>query len=345
MKLKTKDDVYKLMFSTAPSAALAAVIETGLLWRLAEKPASAVEVAQALNLPGKRGHYWLQVLDELGILEKGRGGYAPSALAREVVLEAFSRESWQHLILDDRERTAGVHNLTPFINESGSIWAAQGLAEPESYVEKMRANPVRAREFTRMLFEVHQLLAKDVSERIDMTGVKRMMDLGGGSGVVSMALLRKHPALTATVVDMENVCIAGRDIAEEQGLSDRISYHPAEFADGEFPTGFDMVLECDVGESGVALFRKAWQSLNPGGRMILVELISPAEFQAPPTRVEWTFLDSLRDPDFSFPTFHQIETQLTQAGFEVLPERPTFGKGWSILQARKDGKSSQPESA
>ena len=50
MKLKTKDDVYNLLYSAAPSAALAAAIETELLWQLAEKPMNAKEVAQALNI-------------------------------------------------------------------------------------------------------------------------------------------------------------------------------------------------------------------------------------------------------------------------------------------------------
>lgn len=342
MKLNTKDDVYLLMYSAAPSAALGAAIETGLLWQLAAKPMSAVEIAQALSIPSKRCHYWLQVLDELGILENGLGGYAPSSLAHEAILEVDSQESEQYLALEERERSAGVHNLPLFISEPGSIWAAQGLAEPENYFEKMKANPARAREFTRMLFEVHQHLAKEVAEQIDMTGVERMMDLGGGSGVVSMALLRKYSALTATVVDIENVCVAGREIAEEEGLSDRISYHPAEFADGEFPTGYDLVLQCDVGVSGVALFQKLWQSLKPGGRLIFVEHYSPTENYAPPTRVEWTFLDSLRDPNFGFPTLDQVRTQLVQAGFDVSPEHHTFGKGLIILQARKEGTSLKP---
>jgi cyclopropane fatty-acyl-phospholipid synthase-like methyltransferase len=298
---------------------------------------NAREVAQALNIPGKRCHYWLQVLDELGVLENGPDGYAPSPLAREAILDLYSKESWQHLALDERERSNGVHNLPLLIAEPGSIWAAQGLAEPKNYVEKMRADPARAREFTRTLFQVHQDLANQIAEQVDLTGVERMMDFGGGSGVVSMALLRKYPTLTSTVVDIENVCVAGREIAREQGLSDRISYHPAEFADGEFPVGFDLVLQCDLLVFGLDMFRKIRRSLKPDGRLIFVDHFSPTEDAAPPTRVKWTFIDSLHDQNFSSPTLDQVTAQLVQAGYYVSPNHRTFRKGLVILEACKAG--------
>lgn len=334
-KLITKDDVYELLYASTATAALGAAIETGLLWMLAEKPMDGEGVAQALNIPSKRCYYWLQLLHSLGILETVPQGYAPSALARTAILDTHSRESWQHLALDDRERTACVHDLSLFIREPGSIWAAKGLAEPKDYVEKMRASPERAREFTRMLFEVHQQMANQITELLDMTGVERMMDLGGGSGVFSMKLLQKYPALTSTVVDIENVCIAGREIAQEEGFSDRIYYHPADFVGGQFPVGFDLVLQCDVGIFGLELFQKLWHCLKPDGRLIFVEHFSPAENYAPLTRLEWAFLDSLNDPNFSFPTLNEVRVQLVQAGFDVSNEHHTFGSGWTILQARK----------
>ena len=58
--LTTYEDVYSLLHAPSASAALGAAITTGLLWMLAERPMNADEVAQALNIPGKRGHYWLQ---------------------------------------------------------------------------------------------------------------------------------------------------------------------------------------------------------------------------------------------------------------------------------------------
>jgi len=56
-------------------------IEAGLIWLLAERPLSAAEIVQALSIPGKRGCYWLQLLEHVGILEGGPQGYTPSNLA------------------------------------------------------------------------------------------------------------------------------------------------------------------------------------------------------------------------------------------------------------------------
>jgi len=334
-KLNTKEDIYNLLSASTASAAFGAAIKTGLLWMLADRPMSGEEVSRTLGIPGKRGHYWLQYLQSLGILEEVPQGYIPSAVVSSVILGTYSRESWQHLVIDEQEKNACVHGLPDLIDTPGSLWRAQGLEEPKDYVDRMRASPTRAREFTRMLFEVHQNLAHQVAELLDLTGVERMLDLGGNSGVVSMALLRRYPALTSTVVDIESVCAAGREIAEEQEFSGRITYHPAEFGDDEFPPGFDLVLQCDVAVYDVGLLRKIYRSLKPGGRFILVDHFSPAINLAPPTRLEWTFLDSLYDPNFSFPTLDEFILRLAQVGFEVLDEHQILGKGLVVLQARK----------
>jgi SAM-dependent methyltransferase len=331
----TNEDVYTLLHAPAASAALGAAITTGLLWMLAEKPMNGDEVSRALKLPGKRGHYWLQYLQSFGILDTIPQGYVPSAVVWAAILDTHSRESWGHLVIDEHEKDACVHGLPQLISEPGSLWIFQGMEEPQNYVDRMRASPDRAKEFTRMLFEVHQNLANQVAELLDLTGVECMMDLGGNSGVVSMALLRKYPALTSTVVDIENVCIAGREIVEKEGFSDRITFHPVEFANDELPTGFDLVLQCDVAVYGIELLQKINRSLKPGGRLIFVDHFSPAENMAPPTRLEWTFLDSLHDPNFCFPTVDEFRSMLTQTGFEVSGEHQTLGKGLVVLEARK----------
>lgn len=335
-KISTYEDVHALLHSRPASAALEAAIETGLLWMLAKKPMTGEEVVKALNLPGKRGYYWLQYLNSLGILKEGPRGYLPSPVTQSAILESRSRENWQHLVQDQQEKDACAFGLSQLISEAGSLWGLQGLSEPIHYVEKMKADPQRAREFTRLLFELHQELAKKVAEILDLSGIEHMMDIGGGSGVVSMALLRKYPALDSTVVDIENVCIAGREIALEQGLSDRLLYHPADFLKDKFPTGFDLVLKCDVAFYDPVFLRKLWHSLKPGGKLIFVDHLSPAQNLAPNTRLEWTFLDSLRDPDFSFPTPDELSLRLVEAGFTALDEPLRSINGLYVFRAEKE---------
>jgi len=333
--LTTNEDVYALLHAPAASAALGAAITTGLLWMLAEKPMTGEEVTQALNIPGKRGHYWLQFLQSFGILETVPQGYVLSSLTRSAILDTNSRESWQHLVIDEQEKDGCVHGLPQFISEPGSLWTIQGLDEPIDYVDKMRVSLERAREFTRMLFQVHQDLANQVANLLDLRDAERMMDVGGNSGVVSMALLRKYPKLTSTIVDIENVCIAGREIAEEQGFTDRITYYPADFETDEFPTGFDLVLHCDLGVYSNVLLQKLYRSLKPGGQFVFVGHLAPAENLAPITRIEWIFLASLHDPYYGFPTIDGFKSQLNQAGFDVSNKHQIFNKGWVVLQARK----------
>ncbi len=171
-------------------------------------------------------------------------------------------------------------------------------------------DPDRARRFTRMLYELHQPLANHLAELLDMTGVRRLMDLGGGSGVVSLALLRRHPGLSATVVDIEHVCSAGREIAQEDSLADRITYHAADFVHDELPGGYDMVLKCDVGVHSEALYRKLWAALNQGGRLVIVDHFAPADNVVSPARLYWTFQDSLADPDLGVMTVAKLQNQL-----------------------------------
>ncbi len=335
-KLTTKEDISNLLTASLSSIALGAAIETGLLEMLAKKPMSGEEVSRAMNIPGKRGHYWLQLLMELGILDKDSQGYVPSALARSVILDAedFRKLRLKHSAVDERERLAGVCNFALYVSEP-SIWKAQGLTEPKGYVEKMNDDPERAYSFTHLLYNVHQNLGKELAEYLDSTGLHNMLDIGGGSGVEAVAFARKYPELSITTVDIENVCVVGRKLVEENQLSNRIAFHPADFLTDELPQGFDFVLHCDVGVYGVEQFHKLWASLKTDGRIAVIFHFPPSENVAPVQFLTWALLDSLKDPEFGFPSIAQVREQLTQAGFQPLPGEHTLSDGRVVIQARK----------
>ena len=329
----TKDDIFDYLLSFASSAALGAALELGLFWLLDERPLDAAGVARALGIPASRCQYWLQLLESIGLVDQVAQGYAPSSTAQTAILDAYSQESWAFLAGEARERFPAVRDLALHIREPGSTWAAQDLTPPD-YFAQMVDNPKRACTFTHMLYELHRSQARELAQVLDVTGVRQLMDLGGGSGVMSLALLRQHPSLTSIVVDIESVCVAGREIAAGHPAAERITYQAADFLHDDLPGACDMALLCDIGVYEQVFLRKIQAALNPGGRLVVVDQFAPAPGVAPAPRLHWAFLGALHNPDSADPTAGEIQARLTRAGFQLLSKSVLPGH-WTVIETRK----------
>jgi hypothetical protein len=161
---------------------------------------------------------------------------------------------------------------------------------------------------------------------------------------VSFALLRKRDELSSVVVDSESVCQAGRVIAAENKLEKRITYLAADFIQDDLPTGFDMVMLCDVGLFSENLFHRIHAALNQNGRLVVVDKFAPSSTGAPPSRLLSAFLTSLQSPAQSvdYITTEVVQTRLQQSGFRDLSITPVPHKDnlpwnidWIMLEAKK----------
>jgi len=343
MKPETTEDILELMNGSIISAVLGTAMELGLFWLLAEKPLSAPELAQSLSIPLNRCHYWLQILCKLGLLEESREGYAPSTLARKAILNVQSQDTWAFQAREDRNLSLYVQDLALNIGKPMSAWQVWNLT-PAEYFQQIEKDPIYLALFTRKLYQIHISFAEQLANMLDLTGVKRLLDVGGGSGVVSFALLRKRDELTSVVVDVESVCQTGRVIASENKLEKRITYLAADFLKDDLPLGFDMVMLCDVGSFSENLFRRIHGVLNPNGHLVIIDKFAPSRTSAPPSRLLSAFLTSLESPAQSvdYITTEVVQTRLQQAGFRDLSTIPVPHKDnllwnidWIMLEARK----------
>jgi SAM-dependent methyltransferase len=343
MKPKTTENIFELLDGYVISAVLGTAMELGLFWLLAEKPLTAQAIAQRLNIPLNRCQNWLQLLCQLGLLEDSAHGYVPSTTAQETILDKYSQDAWAFLAREDRFKFSAVRDLALNIRQPRSTWEVQNLTSPD-WFGLILENPSEAARFTRMLYEIHIPLAEQLANVLDLQGVKKLLDLGGGSGVVSFALLRKQPDLISVVVDIENVCLVGREIAVENALEKRITYLATDFLRDDLPTGFDMVMFCDAGPLSETLFRKIHDVLNPGGRLVVVEQFAPDKTIAAPSRLLWSFLSSLESPaqTSNFTTMDLVQTRLQQAGFRDFvttsvpyKEYVRWNIDWIMIEAQK----------
>jgi SAM-dependent methyltransferase len=318
-------------------------MELGLFWMLDEKPMAAPDVARSLDIPLNRCHHWLQILCKYGLLEQSAKGYVPSAIAQKAILNALSQATWAFQAREERDSSLSIRDLALNISRPMSSWQPRDMT-PSDKLNQEQVDPSYVEHFTRKLYEIHISLADEVANMLDLRGVKSLLDLGGGSGVISFALLRKSRDLTSVVVDFETVCQVGREIACENGFDNRISYLAADFLKDDLPVGFEMVMLCDVGSHSEMLFRKIYDVLTPGGRLVIVDKFAPSQTHAPPSRLPSAFLYSLENPSQSidFTTAEMVQTRLHRVGFRnfsvtSFPHKDNlpWNIDWSMLEARK----------
>jgi SAM-dependent methyltransferase len=342
VKPSSADEVLEAIEGAATAAALGAAIELGLFWLIERRAMQPREVAEALGIPPARCGYWLQVLAEAGLLDRGEAGFHTSEAGRRAVVSAYSQPTWALLAEEARERLRALQDMPQRLATEGPAPEATKRAVEGAY-DRMAVDPAAARRFTRMLYEVHLPLARELAAFLDLGPATRLMDLGGGSAVMSIELARRHPSLSATVVDLANVCAAGEEIVAAEGLGGRIRFHPADFLHDPLPGGFDAVLECDVNVYGEELFRKVRAALGPAGRFLIVDQFAPAPGEAAPTRVHWALAGAMLDPAYTPPSLPGTRALLERAGFHLHAERPfnpspaadsRFSRGMTVIDAR-----------
>lgn len=337
MKLNTKNDIHELMDAHLPSAVLNAAFERGLFWHLTGGSKPVTQIAQEMQIPTQRCQYWLRFLAGLNLLVQEGDQFNLSPLAREAIIGTHSRETWQMLAIDAWDNLEESLCLGQRLGETipANDRNGSGFNYLSPYVQKMSADPERARKFTNMLFELHTPLAQNIAAVLDLHDVDSVLDVGGGSGVVSLALLKKYPELCAVVVDIPNVCNAGRAIAKKMPEHDRIAYYSADFVLDELPKGFDIVMLCDIGQYDGLPLTKLLASLNEGGRLVIVDTWFERGEEETIGRLGYLLRRSLREPEFSLRSLPVFLADLVEAGLEpeTVVELPY--KQWKLISAKK----------
>lgn len=182
--------------------------------------------------------------------------------------------------------------------------------------------------------------ADRLSGALDLTGVKVLLDLGGGPGTYAVALARRYPELRAVVYDLPEVC----SIAEEQiaraGLSDRVTTQPGDFLTDELGSGYDVILVSNIihiyaTAEGRHILSKCFAALSPGGRVVVNDLFLDEDRSGPLLSLLFAINMLVRTKAGDAYTFGQVEEMLTEAGFTEL-QRLRFAEQFWVIQGHKE---------
>ena len=191
MKLITTQDIVQFLKMYIPSLALGTALELEIFSHLSKKPQNADKIAEITDIPIHRTRALLELLTKLGLLEKENEMYEVSTITQKAILKTYSTKTWAFFAEVFQNNYPLLNNLTDNISLSDNLWNNQSIKPPD-WFEQLKNNPEYARKFTYGLYEYHLSFAKKFAQIFDISGVEKLMDIGGGSGVISLELLKHH---------------------------------------------------------------------------------------------------------------------------------------------------------
>jgi SAM-dependent methyltransferase len=108
----------------------------------------------------------------------------------------------------------------------------------------------------------------------DFTGIRRVVDVGGGRGAMLAAVLDRYPHLRGTLVDLPAAVSGAVELLRQAGVADRVDVVPGSFFD-PLPAGGDVYVLARVlanwnDEDSVRILRRVRAAMHPGARLVVV---------------------------------------------------------------------------
>jgi SAM-dependent methyltransferase len=183
------------------------------------------------------------------------------------------------------------------------------------------------------------LRAPALVKSVGTTGVRRFLDIGGGSGAYSIAFAREVPALEAEVFDLATVVPIARRHVEEAGLDTRVHTCVGDLRRDSFGEGFDLALLSAIchmlGPDEIRdLFRRVFLALAPRGRLVIQDHVMFEDRVSPRAGAMFAINMLVGTPHGSTYTESEYRGWLAEAGFSEIRRVSLQGPNDLILGTR-----------
>lgn len=265
------DDLNDLARSFMPARALLTALELDVFTAVAEG-APAEKVAQRIGAANRATEMLLNALVSLKLLEKRDGAFFNSAASARFFAEG-SPDNARPGLLHTANLWKRWSTLTDAVREGTAV--APRVRDADWAMTFIAAMDRNARE-----------RAGSVVKTVASPAIRRVLDLGGGSGAYSIALARAVPGLHAEILDTADVVPLTQQYIRQAGLADRISTRVGDMLSDSLGEGYDLVLVSAIchmfsPDDNRALLERVFNALAPNGQIVVQDFILEPDKTAP----------------------------------------------------------------
>lgn len=195
------------------------------------------------------------------------------------------------------------------------------------------------REFIWGMHAIARDLAPQVAAQVDLAGVERLLDLGGGPASYAIAFAQASPKLRATVFDLPQPITIAEENIRRHGLANRINTLAGNFLKDDIGSGYDFIwisqiLHSHTEEQCRLIIHKGVKALNHGGRMVIQDFFLNDNCTSPLEAAMFSVHMLAVTPGGRAYTHREVAAMMKEAGLGTVEHRSTSPQT-SMLIGRK----------
>jgi cyclopropane fatty-acyl-phospholipid synthase-like methyltransferase len=301
---------------------------------LAESPRTLPEICQSLNLASRAASAVLSICTSLELVQFQDNHYTITTVAREYLLETSPTSfcGYFDLMIANASSYSYEGIKKSILTDATQVYDGEDVFEVHEQQDEI------ARNFTRAMHSASISAALAWPEKINLSNYQQMLDIGGGSGAHAIGATLKSPSLKATVFDLAPICEVAQEFISQHGLQNKINTHAGDMWQHDLPFAdlhfYSLIYHDWTPEQCRFLTKKSFDSLEPGGRLIIHEWLFNDERTAPLSTAAYNLIMLLWCAGGQQYSGLEISTMMAEVGFVNIQVTPTFGY-WSIVTGEK----------
>jgi ubiquinone/menaquinone biosynthesis C-methylase UbiE len=271
---------------------------------------SAAELAERLRLQAPGTRLLCECLAGLDVLVQDGERFTLAARARKW-LDPASPTYVGTWIEHSVSYWEWYESLERIVRDGGSVELHAGHdGEPEYW-----------RVYITGQYELARLSADEVAKQLRLPpGARSLLDVAGGHGWFAAAVCKRHPGLSAVVLDLAESCAVGRGIIEAAGMADRVSHSEGDMFEADLGGPHDAALLFDIvhhlsGEQLSVLLERVRAALRPGATIAVLDLFRTQSKRQTASAATLGMLFHLTSGG-DLPSVEELIARLLAAGFE-----------------------------
>lgn len=284
---KSLRDFYKVLGGHIHFECLYAAIELDLFSVLKRNRRMTLEeIAKELKLDEFACRVLLLGLVATEVIKK-RGAYFSNTYLGEIALCKDSEfylgntVRWQHHIV-----YKPMFRLLESLQQNRNVGLEEFSGTGDTLYERIAQHPHLEKIFQDSMEEISVVANKTLGEYLELADGESIVDVGGGKGANILAVAMANPGIKAAVFDLPSVCAIASAKFAQAGMEHRLSAIPGNCFTDPFPPNHDAFLFCHFmciwsKADNIALLKKAFTALKPGGRVVIFDIMQNDDERGP----------------------------------------------------------------